>query len=248
MSELALLTVDGRIARLTLNRPDKRNAMSVGLLEAMQDKLNELRANGEVTVCIVTGAEPTFCAGMDLRAVLDDPDAPKKLLGTLAEVTIALRNLPAVTIARVNNAAIGGGCGLMATCDLQVTHPDAKLGYPEIDLGVCPGVVAPWMVQLVGAGRARRILLQGGTMSGLRAYELGMVSHCVPKEELDSTVDDLAASIAKAGPQALRATKGFLNEIEGDRMEQLVRKGAEISASVIATPEAQAMLSSIFGK
>ena len=112
---------------------------------------------------------------------------------------------------------------------------------------MCPGVVTPWMVQLVGAGRARRILLQGGTMSGLRAHELSMVSHCVPKEELDQTVDEIAQRIAKAGPLALRATKGLLNEIEGERLESLVRRGAEVSTSVIETPEARAMLAGVFG-
>jgi len=245
--ELALLEVDRPVAKLTLNRPDKRNALSIDLLEALLARVDSLAGEDEVNACVVTGAGPTFCAGMDLKAVINVPGAPERLLGLIAELTIRLRNLPMVTVARVNGAAIGGGCGLMGVCDLQVSHPDAKLGYPEVDLGVCPGVVAPWMVNLVGPAKARRILLQGGTMSGLRAHELGMISHCVPKEELDTTVDEITGRLAKAGPHALRATKGLLNDMDGERFEAKVRKGAEVSTSVIEMPQARTMLAKMFG-
>lgn len=247
MSNLVLLKTDGRVARLTLNRPDRRNALSLDLLAALHDRIDELNARTDLNVCIITGAGPTFCAGMDLKAVLNEPGAPAKLLDSIAELTIKVRSLPMVTLARVNGAAIGGGCGLMATCDITVTHPDAKLGYPEVDLGVCPGVVAPWMVKLLGAGRARRILLQGGTMTGLRAYEAGLVGQCVPREELDACVDEIAERLSRAGPTALAATKTFLNELDGDGLPDLVRKGARISTGVLESDEARAMLARVFG-
>lgn len=247
MADLALLTVEGRVARLTLNRPDKRNALSLDLLEAARARVDELARRDDVAACVVAGAGPVFCAGMDLRAVVGEPGAPLKLLTAIAELTIALRRLPAVTIARVNGAAIGGGCGLACVCDLSVTHPDSKMGFPEIDLGVCPAVVAPWLVQAVGAGRARRILLQGGTLTGLKAHELGLVSHCVPAEELDKTVEEIASRIASAGLAALHATKRHLNEIEGPAVEALVRKGAELSAKVVEGAEARELLGRKFG-
>lgn len=247
MPDLATLTIDSRIATLSLNRVDKRNALSLDLLEALHARCDELARHDDVTVCILTGAGRVFCAGMDLKAVLNEPGAPARLLSQIAELTIKLRRLPMVTIARVNSAAIGGGCGLACVCDLAVTHPDAKLGYPEVDLGVCPAVVAPWLVKTIGAGAARRVLLQGGTMSGQRALEMGLVSHCVPAEELDKTVNDLAQRLALAGPNALRATKQLLNELDEPALSAAVRKGAVLSAQVVEGPEARAMLSKAFG-
>lgn len=245
---LATLHIENRIARLTINRAEKRNALSLDLLGSLHHRLDELAGRAdEASVCILTGAGVTFCAGMDLKAVLNEPGAPAKLLSSIAELTIKLRGLPQVTIARVNGAAIGGGCGLACVCDIAITHPDAKLGYPEVDMGVCPAVVAPWLVQSVGAGMARRILLQGGTMTGLRAFEIGLVSHCVPAPELDAKTDEVAGRLAAAGPQALRVTKHLLNEIEGPRVHELVRKGAILSAEVVEGAEARAMLTKKFG-
>lgn len=247
MSELATLQVEGAVARLTLNRPDKRNALSLELLQALHQRVDALAGEAGVAVCIVTGAGPTFCAGMDLRAVLKEPGAPLRLLSSIAELTIKFRALPMATLARVNGAAIGGGCGLVAVCDLAVTHPDAKLGYPEVDLGVCPAVVAPWLVQAVGAGRARRVLLSGGTLTGLRAHELGLVSSLVPAEALDAETETIASRLAGAGLRALRATKAHLNSMDGERLNELVRRGAHLSAEVIDGAEARERLSRLYG-
>jgi methylglutaconyl-CoA hydratase len=148
-----------------------------------------------------------------------------------------------VVIAKVNGAAIGGGCGLATVCDIAVTHADSKMGFPEVDLGVCPAVVAPWLVRKIGAGRARQVLLSGGVMTGQRAYELGIVNHIVASAaELDSAVDTLAQRLATGGPGAMRATKALLNDLDGSLDERLAERGARLSAEVLATPEAQAML------
>lgn len=246
MPDLAQLQVDGGIATLTLNRPDARNALSLDLLAALGRRVEELSAS-DASVCILTGAGRAFCAGMDLKAVLDQPGAPARLLAHIAELTINLRALPQVTIAKVNGAAIGGGCGLMCVCDLAYTHPEAKIGFPEVDLGVCPAVVAPWLTQRVGAGRARRILLEGGVLSGDRAHELGMTTAVVPRDQLDQTVADLAARLSTAAPGALRATKQYLTESDGERVAALVRQGAVLSAEVVAGDEAQRSLRAVYG-
>lgn len=251
MTDLAQLTIDGRIARLTINRPDKRNALSIDLLKALHVRVDELavlasKADGP-SVCVFTGAGHSFCAGMDLKAVVTDATAAKTLLSQLAEFTLKLRALPMVVLARVNGAAIGGGCGLVAVADIAITHPDAKLGFPEVDLGVCPAVVAPWLVRAVGGGVARRILLQGGTMSGQRAHELGLVDRTVPIAELDEEVNKTAERLASAGPNALRATKALLNQLDEMTLASAVRRGAELSAEVISGSEAQRMLRTALG-
>ncbi len=117
------------------------------------------------------------------------------------------------------------------------------MGYPEVDMGVCPAVVAPWLVKKVGAGRARVILLTGGLMSGQRAFELGMVDKVFPTvTDLDAEAAELAQRLATGGPQALRATKDLLNQLDGSTDAAAVKRGAELSAQVIAMPETQEVL------
>lgn len=249
MSDLALLTTSGRIATLTLSRPNARNSLSLDLLASIHDRLGELESRSDISVLIVTGEGKSFCAGMDLKAVLSDAALPLKLLTSLSDMCLRIRRLPMVTLAKVNGAAIGGGCGLATVCDIAITHADSKMGFPEVDLGVCPAVVAPWLVRKIGAGRARHILLSGGLMSGQQAFDVGIVNAVVPtREELDKAVADTADRLAKGGPHALRATKQLLNDLDGSLDEQLGKRAAALSAQVLATPEAQEMLRSKLAK
>src|SRR4051812_13229044 len=117
MPSLVEFSVSGRTATLILNRPDARNALSIELLRALHAQLDDLAPRNDLSVLVITGAGKSFCAGMDLKLVLDDPHAPIMLLDLLADLTIKLRQLPMVTLAKVNGAAIGGGCGLACVCD-----------------------------------------------------------------------------------------------------------------------------------
>ena len=248
MSELALLEFDGAVATLTLNRPDASNALSTDLIAAIDARVGELERAERVTVVVMTGAGRSFCAGMDLKAVLGDPGAPPRLLGALARLAMRIRALPQVVVAKVNGAAIGGGCGLTCVCDVSITHADSKMGFPEVDLGVCPAVVAPWLVRKIGAGPARHVLLTGGVVSGERARELGIVDRVVgTRPGLDAAAGELARRLAAGGPRALAATKRLLNELDGSLDTALSERGAALSAAVLATPEARAMLASRFG-
>lgn len=243
MTDLAVFSTSGPVGTLTLNRPDARNSLSLDLVVALLLRITELEQRADLSVLIVTGEGKAFCAGMDLKAVLNDAALPAKLLSSFADFCLRLRKLPMITVAKVNGAAIGGGCGLATVCDIAITHADSKMGFPEVDLGVCPAVVAPWLVRKVGAGRARHILLSGGLMSGQRAFEVGIVNQVVPaREDLDKAVDEAAARLATGGPNALRATKRLLNELDGSLDVEIGRKAAALSADVLATPEARAML------
>ncbi|MEZ6243831.1 MAG: enoyl-CoA hydratase/isomerase family protein [Phycisphaerales bacterium] len=247
MSELATLTHDGAIATLTLNRVEQRNALSVELLDALHARMDEVEQLDDVRVLVVTGAGKAFCAGMDLKQVViaesGDPGLPLRLLRSLGELTLRLRRLPAVTLAGVNGAAIGGGCGLSCVCDISVTHEGAKLGFPEVDLGLCPAVVAAWVVRKVGGGMARKILLTGGLIEPREALRVGLVNHVVAsRNELDSRVGEIAARLASASGAALAATKNLLNELDGSLDDAVVRRGAKLSAEVLSTAEAQGAL------
>ncbi len=248
MPNLATLTFEGPIATLTLRRPDARNALSIDLLESLLAYLEVLAPRTDLRILVVEGEGKAFCAGMDLKAVMNDPAAPPRLLHLLADVTLRLRALPQVSLAHVQGAAIGGGCGLACVCDLLATHADSVMGYPEVDLGVCPAVVAPWLVRKVGAGRARRILLAGGTMPGTQAHALGMADFLAPtRDDLATLVRDTAARLAKGGGEALRATKSLLNDLDGSPDADLIYRAADLSARVVALPETQASLRARFG-
>jgi methylglutaconyl-CoA hydratase len=251
MADLVLSAVAEGVATLTLNRPDKANALNTELIVALGEAVDAIGASvaagHDVRVVVLAGAGKNFCAGMDLRGVATDPVAMGTMLRTLGRVSCALRKLPVPTISCVQGAAVGGGCGLMVVTDFAVTHPESKLGYPEVDLGVCPAVVAPWLVKKIGAGRARAMLLAGGTMSGAEGFAAGLATHLCAATELQSTAAQLAARLAKGGPHAIAATKRWLNELDGSNDDAVVAEAAEISAKVIAGPEAQERLRRLLG-
>lgn len=246
MSDLATLTVSGSTARLALNRPDARNALSIELLAALHSRLDELAAaHTSVSTLIITGEGKSFCAGMDLKQIVGNPEVASNLLLGLGELTARIRRLPCTVLAVVNGAAIGGGCGIVTVCDLAITFADNKMGFPEVDLGICPAVVAPWLVRKIGPGRARHVLLMGGLMSGKEAFDLGIVSQCVPTlAELPAAADALAQRLASGGPEAMRATKALLNELDGSMDDAILRKAAGISARIVNNPDTQATLRS----
>ncbi|MCA9292046.1 MAG: enoyl-CoA hydratase/isomerase family protein [Phycisphaerales bacterium] len=236
-----------RIATITMHRPEARNALSVELIDALGDAVDAIAADPSVRVLILAGHGKSFCAGMDLKGVLADAGRMAGMLRRLSEVSRAIRRLPIPTIARVQGAAVGGGCGLMVVPDFAITHPEAKVGYPEVGLGVCPAVVAPWLIRKIGAGPARAMLLAGGTVSGAEGHRMGLSTHLVAREELESTSLELARALAGGGPQAMAVTKRWLNELDGSMEDAVFERAAALSAEVIAGDEAQARLAKIFG-
>ncbi len=246
MNEYALLAVDGSVATLSLNRPDQHNALSVELLDGLHARVDELERLDDVSVLVITGEGRSFCAGMDLKAVVkvEGRDWPgPRLLESLGRLTVRVRGLAMVTVARINGAAIGGGCGLSCVADISITHADSKLGFPEVDLGICPAVVAPWLVRKIGMGRARRVLLSGGLMSGAEAMELGLVDHLASdRDGLDGLTSMVVERLAAGGQRALRATRKLLNELDDSLDEAVILEGAKLSARVLGTGEAQASL------
>ncbi len=242
MSDAVTLDITQHAAVLTLNEPASRNALSSTLLDGLHAQLTTLEqqlASGTLDrhVLVLTGSGKAFCAGMDLKAVLADPTLIHTLLRLLAEASLRIRALPMVTVAHLNGPAIGGGCGLAMVCDLVASAPEVRIGFPEVDLGACPAVVAPWLVRKVGAGHARRVLLTGGTMTARDGHALGMVSHLLDDDA--HTLDAIVERLAGAGPAALAATKRLLNDIDGSLDRDIAVRGAALSAEVFSGPEAQ---------
>lgn len=250
-ARLATVAVENGVATITINRPEQRNAMSLELVAALHDAVDDVTRRDDVRVCAITGAGRAFCAGMDLKQVIvdadaggsGDPELPYRVLRGLAELTIKIANLDAVTVAVVNGAAIGGGCGLACVCDLAISHADAKLGFPEVDLSLCPAVITPWVVRKMGAGPARAALLMGGVMSGEAAHALGIVDEIArDRDGLAALASSVIGRLAEGGAGALRVTKRLLDRIDGEAIAERVLEGARLSADVVATEKAQRRL------
>ena len=249
MGELCRITCEDSIATVSMNRPEKRNALSVELIAALERAVDDVgrdSASGRARVMILAGEGKTFCAGMDLQGVLDDAAAMAGMLRGLSRVLRKIRRLPIPTIARVQGGAVGGGCGFMVVPDFAFTHPEAKVGYPEVSLGVCPAVVAPWLIRKVGPGRARAMLLAGGTMSGREGFELGLASHLVERDQLEAQTLQFARALCEGEQHAMAVTKQWLNELDGSLEDAALDQAAELSAKVIAGEEAQARLRALF--
>ena len=243
MSQLVLTQINDGFATVTLNRPEARNALTLPLIEALGEAIDVIeRRQGDVRAVILAGSGKAYCAGMDLKAVMSDPPGMREMLVSFARVLRRIRALPIPSIARVQGAAIGGGCGLMVVADFAVTHPEARVGYPEVSLGLCPAVVAPWLIRRIGPGRARAMLLAGRTISGSVALDLGLATHLCERDRLEAEAAALSRRLAEGSPPALAVTKRWLNELEGHLDDSLVEKGAVLSAEVLAGDEAQTRL------
>ena len=242
------LTDQENIVTLTLNRPGKRNALCTEMVKAIHDGLDEVEQNKSMRAFVLAGEGRVFCSGMDLRGVLNDAEAMGTMLQELSAIAQRVRKLPVPTISRVQGAAVGGGCGLMIICDFAFTHFDAKIGFPEVDLGVCPAVVAPWLIKKIGSGKARAMLLAGGTISGQQGFDAGLVTHLSDLDGLMEATNEFALNLSRGGKDAIATTKQWLNELDGSLDDEVMIKAAKLSAEIIQGEEAQSRLQSLFNK
>jgi methylglutaconyl-CoA hydratase len=229
------LAYEDRVATLTLNRPEKRNAISFELIDDLVRALDEV-AKSDAIVLIVTGAGRAFCSGMDL-------DNLKGLLGrtpeqnlqdsqTMVHLFRSLYEFPKVTIAAVNGPAIAGGTGFALLCDFTLAVPDAKFGYTEVRIGFVPAIVSAFLLQQVGEKQARDLLLTGRIFGAEEAARMGLINEIVPAETLMPRARELAALLMENSASSLRATKQLLTDharMELDaHMEAAVRENAAI--------------------
>jgi methylglutaconyl-CoA hydratase len=232
------LTLDSALATLTLNRPDKRNAISYELIDDLIGALEEVR-NSSAGILILTGAGKAFCSGMDL-------DTLKGLIGrtpgqnledsrTMVGLFRSLYEFPKPTIAAVNGAAIAGGTGLALLCDFTLAVSDAKFGYTEVRIGFVPAIVSTFLLRQVGEKIARDLLLTGRIFDAAEALKLGLINEIVPPEMLLDRARELAAQLAENSPLSLFYTKRLLTEharAELDsQIEAAIRENAGIRES-----------------
>jgi methylglutaconyl-CoA hydratase len=242
-ANLVLREDRGSIAILTLNRPEKRNALSRALVAALRDEIDKVRVEEHTRVVVLTGAGSAFCAGMDLKEAvsLDDADDAEQttiaILQQFADLLQCVHKLSKPTIAAVSGDAFAGGAGLMAACDLVVASESALIGYPEIKRGLVASVVLHDLSRQVGDRRARELLLTGEPISAEVAMEWGMVNLVSPKGGCLSQAILLAQDLLKSGPEAIATTKRLLDETLGRPHD--LRGAAAVRAAVRVSDEAR---------
>ena len=240
----------GKVARVTLETPARRNALDEASLGALADALARVR-DGDADVLVLSGEGSAFCAGFDLARCAEDPRAVEPLLLGLSACVRALRELDIPVVARVQGAALAGGCALLTGCDFVVVAEDAQLGYPTHRIGISPAVSIPTLVSRMGPA-ARALLVANELVDGRSALRLGLATHCVPADRLDAAVEALVASLCAKGPAAMRATKRWIRAIEerggGDigpargRDARAMEKARDASIALASGDEFAAML------
>ena len=228
------------IATVTLDRPDKRNAISFELLSELLAVLDEVEAS-QAQILILTGAGRAFCAGLDLEEL-------KSLLGKtqaenladserIAQVFRRLYDFPKPTIAAVNGAAIAGGAGLATMCDFTLAAPEAKFGYTEVRIGFLPALVSSILVWQVGHKIARDLLVSGRIFDAAEAHRLGLVNEVVEAAQLMPRARELAASLQENSPASMRATKALINGFIGKDLDRQFADSITQNAEARATAD-----------
>jgi enoyl-CoA hydratase len=219
-----LYEVQGRSVRLTIDRPDRRNALNDRVVEGLLAGLERAVAEGDVRCVVLTGAgDRAFCAGGDLASTMS-PDEGRvqqhERRGRIGELLVAVARHPLPVVARVNGAALAGGFGLMLGCDLVVAADDVEMGTPEVDLGLWPFMISAVIRRNVPRKIAVEMMLTGRRVPAAEAKALGMVNRVVPREELDEAVDRLVEELCSKSPLVLRLGKESFHRSEDMGFEE----------------------------
>lgn len=245
------LTYDAGVAIITLNRPEKRNAISFELIDDLLRAFDEV-AKSDAIVLIITGAGKAFCSGMDL-------DNLKSLLGrspkqnledsrTMVKLFRTIYEFPKVTIAAVNGPAIAGGTGLALLCDFTLAVRDAKFGYTEVRIGFVPAIVSTFLLRQIGEKQARDLLLTGRIFGAEEAVRLGLITEIVEPETLIPRARSLAATLMENSPASLRATKQLLTDHARAELDAQIEAAVRENAAIRNTADFHEGISSFLEK
>jgi methylglutaconyl-CoA hydratase len=234
------LAVEDAIATITLNRPEKRNAVSFALVGELVAALDEVERS-PAQVLVVTGAGKAFCAGLDLeelKALLGKThDENVKDSARMAALFRRIYDFPKPTIAAVNGAAIAGGTGIATMCDFTIAVPEAKFGYTEVRIGFVPAIVSSVLVWQVGHKVARDLLLTGRLFDAAEAHRFGLVNEVVSPERLLQRARELAGQLLENSPSSVRATKKLINGFIAPALDQQIAEAIEDNARIRTTAD-----------
>ncbi len=238
-----LLIEPGPVTTVTLNRPQVRNAFNETLIADLTAWAGSVPADGSVRVVVLRGAGASFCAGADLQwmSKMAGYTRDENVADATAAATmfLALDNLPVPVIGRVHGAALGGGAGLAAVCDVVVSADDAVFGFTEVVLGILPAMISPYVVRKIGVSAAREWCLSGARFKAPQAFAMGLVHEVVAGDRLDLAVDRYVQQFMKAAPSAIAATKALLRDVAGRVPAEVLGRTVDAIATQRVSPEGQ---------
>lgn len=252
MSECLLTTLDSGALTLTLNRPDKRNAIDTPMIDGLHAGLERAELDADVRVVAVRGAGRDFCAGADLAELLASVDRTaeenRAQAQRLGDVFTRMRALPKPVVAVVHGRALAGGCGLATACDLVLAHAESAFGYPEVRRGFVPAMVMAMLRRAVGEKVAFDLVATGRMLSAHEAQTVGLVSQVIAADTFEVDVREIVSGLAAQSPSALALIKRQLYALDGRDFAAGIRLGAEVNAVARATPDFRAAVSAFLKK
>jgi methylglutaconyl-CoA hydratase len=232
--EKIIYSVDRQVARVTLNRPDKRNALDNQVIFELADAVRRAGRDESVRVVLITGAGKDFCSGADLAAlqrvseatVMENVSDARRL----AEFFIEMRRHPRPIIAAVRGRALAGGCGLATACDIVLAAESAQFGYPEVNIGFIPAIVMAILRRNVSEKRAFELITRGEIIGARAAFETGMINRVFADDEFETQVADYVAEMAKKSASAVSLSKNLLYHMDAMAFESAVEAGVQLNA------------------
>lgn len=251
MYSTLLLDISGQVATITLNRPEKRNAISAAMIAELQTALDEVEKS-HARVVIITGAGKAFCAGMDLELLSaiaqQSPAENQEDSRRIAKMLRRIWSFSRPLIAAVNGAAYAGGCGIATLCDFTLAAPEAKFGYTEVKIGFLPAIVSVFLTRQIGEKRSRDLLLTGRTIDAAEAKAFGLVTEVVPCDQLLNRAQELASTLIEASPSSLSRAKRLLISSQAASVDHDLERAILENARIRCTPDFKEGLASFLEK
>jgi methylglutaconyl-CoA hydratase len=234
MTDKVLYSTGQGIARITLHRPEKRNALDGEMIAGLRQALAQSAADGDVRVVLLTGAGKDFCAGADLAAIesLKDAGVMENLADArrLGDLFLDMRRHSRPIVAAVRGRALAGGCGIATAADIVLAADSAQFGYPEVKIGFVPAMVMAILRRSISEKRAFELLARGEITSASEAADIGMINRVYPESTFDQEVESYLRQVAVRSPSALTLTKNLLYQTDGVSFESALSAGVQINA------------------
>lgn len=229
-----LFAIDNAVARVTLNRPDKRNALNDEVINELRDAMRRTAADENVRVVLITGAGKDFCSGADLAALqkISEATVMDNIADArnFAELFVAMRRHPRPIIAAVRGRALAGGCGLATACDLILAEESAQFGYPEVNIGFIPAMVMAVLRRSVSEKRAFELITRGEIISARAAADIGMINRVFADDAFESEMNDYVAQLASKSASAVSLSKNLLYHMDAQSFESALEAGVQLNA------------------
>ena len=243
---------EGQVGNIIFNRPEIHNAFNSLVIDEMIQLFDEIEKDSNLRVIVITGAGKSFCAGADLnwmRSVVTQSFEENLIESNrLAELFYKVYSFKLPVIGKINGAAIGGGTGFVAVCDIAIAAESAKFSFSEVKIGLVPACIGPYVIKKMGEGKARELFITGERMLAKRAFEVGLVNKFVADDKLDSAVDELVQTILSSGPEAVSMAKKLVSEVPAMSPEQFKPYTAEMIAKLRISDEGQEGMDAFLNK